>query len=61
MPRGLLGLVDPSARDDVLRTVHAELVDRYEDGVGIRVGASVWVVTARASLPAFAKPKGRRH
>jgi hypothetical protein len=48
MPRGLLGLVDPSARDDVLRTVHAELVDRYEDGVGIRVGASVWVVTARA-------------
>jgi hypothetical protein len=28
--------------------VRAELVDRYEDGVGIRVGASVWVVTARA-------------
>jgi ubiquinone/menaquinone biosynthesis C-methylase UbiE len=48
MPRGLLGLVDPSARADVLRTVHAELVDRYVDGVGIRVGASVWVVTARA-------------
>jgi ubiquinone/menaquinone biosynthesis C-methylase UbiE len=48
MPRGLLGLVDPSARDDVLRTVHAELVDRYEAGVGVRVGAAVWVVTARA-------------
>jgi len=48
MPRGLLGLVDPSARDGVLRTLHAELVDRYEDGVGIHVGASVWVVTARA-------------
>jgi hypothetical protein len=25
-----------------------EDVDRYEDGVGIRVGASVWVVTVRA-------------
>jgi hypothetical protein len=48
MPRGLLGLVDPSARDDVLRTVHAELADRYVDGVGIRVGAAVWVVTAQA-------------
>jgi SAM-dependent methyltransferase len=48
MPRGLLGLVDPSARDDVLRTVHADLADRYEDGVGIRVGTSVWMVTACA-------------
>jgi hypothetical protein len=48
MPRGLLGLVDPSARDDVLRTVHAELVDRYEAGVGIRLGAAAWVVTAQA-------------
>jgi SAM-dependent methyltransferase len=48
MPRGLLGLVDPSARDDVLRTVHAEFAERYEDGVGIRVGTAVWVVTARA-------------
>ena len=48
MPRGLLGLVDPSARDDVLRTVHAELVDRYEQGVGIRLGAAAWMVTAHA-------------
>jgi ubiquinone/menaquinone biosynthesis C-methylase UbiE len=48
MPRGLLGFVDPSARDDVLRTVHVELADRYEDGVGIRVGTAVWMVTARA-------------
>jgi ubiquinone/menaquinone biosynthesis C-methylase UbiE len=48
MPRGLLGLVDPSARDDVLRTVHAELVDRYQQGVGIRLGAAAWVVTAQA-------------
>ena len=48
MPRGLLGLVDPSARDDVLRTVHPELVDRYQEGVGIRLGAAAWVVTAKA-------------
>src|SRR5919204_552427 len=48
MPRGLLGLVDPSARDDVLRTVHAELVDRYRQGVGLRLGAAAWVVTAQA-------------
>jgi SAM-dependent methyltransferase len=48
MSRGLIGLVDPSAQDEVLRTVHAELVDRYEEGVGIRLGAAAWVVTAQA-------------
>ncbi len=48
MPRGLLGFVDPSAREDVLRTVHAELVDRYEHGAGIRLGAAAWMVTAHA-------------
>jgi SAM-dependent methyltransferase len=48
MPRGLLGLVGPSARDEVLRTVRAELVDRYEEDVGIRLGAAVWMVTAQA-------------
>ncbi len=48
MPRGLLGLIDPSARDDVLRTVHAELVGRHQQGVGIRLGAAAWVVTAHA-------------
>jgi len=48
MPRGLLGFVDPSARDDVLRTVHAELVGRYQQGVGIRLGAAAWVVAAQA-------------
>jgi hypothetical protein len=26
--------------------VHAELADRYEEGVGIRVRAAAWVVTA---------------
>ena len=48
MPRGLLGLVDPSDRDVVLRAVQAELADRYEEGVGIRLRAAAWVVTAKA-------------
>ena len=48
MPRGLLGFVDDASRDDVLRAVRSELVDRYEDGVGIRLGAAAWVVTAQA-------------
>ena len=48
MPRGLLGFVDPSDRDDVLRTVRAELADRYEEGVGVRVQAAAWLVTAQA-------------
>ena len=48
MPRGLLGFVDPPARDDALRTLHSVLVDRYEEGVGIRLGAAAWVVTAQA-------------
>jgi len=48
MPRGLLGRVGPSARSEVLRTVRAELVDRYEEGVGIRLGSAVWMVTAQA-------------
>jgi hypothetical protein len=48
MPRGLLGFVDPSDRNDVLRIVQAELADRYEEGVGIRLRAAAWVVTAQA-------------
>src|SRR5689334_15239071 len=45
MPRGLLGFAAPSAQDEVLRTVRAELADRYEEGVGIRLGTAVWLVT----------------
>jgi len=48
MQRGLLDFVDPSDRDGVLRIVRAELADRYEEGVGIRLRAGVWVVTAQA-------------
>ncbi len=48
MPRGLLSLVGPDRRDDVVATVREQLVDRYEDGVGIHLRAAAWVVTARA-------------
>ena len=47
MPRGLLGFVDETTRDEVLRNLRAELMDRYEEGVGIRLGAAAWVVSAR--------------
>ena len=48
MPRGLLSHADESDRDDVLRIVRAELADRYEEGVGIRLRAAAWVVAAEA-------------
>jgi len=48
MPKGLLGFVDGDSLADVLRTVRSELTARYHEGVGIRLGAAVWVVTAQA-------------
>jgi ubiquinone/menaquinone biosynthesis C-methylase UbiE len=48
MARGLLSLVDPSARADVIRIVSADLTDRYEEGIGTRLGAAAWVAVARA-------------
>lgn len=48
MPKGLLDFVDEDSREDVLRTVRSELNDRYHEGVGIRLGAAAWVVTAQA-------------
>ena len=36
MARGLVSLVDPSDRDDVIRAVSADLKGRYEEGVGTR-------------------------
>jgi SAM-dependent methyltransferase len=48
MPRGLLDFVGGDAREEVVRTVRQELIDRYEDGVGLRLGAAAWLVTARA-------------
>jgi SAM-dependent methyltransferase len=47
MARGLLGLVDPIDQAEVVRAVSADLGDRYEEGIGTRVGAAAWVVAAR--------------
>ena len=47
MARGLLGLVDPIARAEVVRSVSADLGERYEEGTGTRLGAAAWVVAAR--------------
>lgn len=47
MARSLVSLVDPSGQDDVIRAVSANLKDRYEEGVGTRLGAAAWVVSAK--------------
>jgi ubiquinone/menaquinone biosynthesis C-methylase UbiE len=46
MVRGLVGLAGPDAHDDVVEGVRSSLTDRYEPGVGVRFGASAWMVTA---------------
>jgi SAM-dependent methyltransferase len=48
MAKGLLGLVDPSTLPEVIDTVRADLAERYEPGVGLRLGAAAWVVSGRA-------------
>ena len=44
--RGLLGQLTAEARTAALASVRASLAERYEPGLGVRVGASVWIVTA---------------
>jgi SAM-dependent methyltransferase len=48
MARGLLNLVDPDTRTDVIRIVSAQLSDRYEEGTGMRLSTAAWVVAAQA-------------
>jgi SAM-dependent methyltransferase len=48
MVRGLLERVGPDLRPAVLDTVRASLADRHEPGVGVRLGAGAWMVTAAA-------------
>jgi hypothetical protein len=49
MARGLLGLVDPGTWGDVIRTVSATLSDKYEEGIGMRLGAAAWIAEARVN------------
>ena len=44
--RGLLGRVESTARDAAIDTVRASLAGRYEPGVGVRLGAAAWLVSA---------------
>ena len=48
MVRGLLERVGPDARPAVLDAVRSSLADRHEPGVGVRLGAGAWMVTATA-------------
>ena len=45
--RGLLGRLEPNARAAAIEEVGASLTDRYEPGVGIRLGTGAWLVSAR--------------
>jgi ubiquinone/menaquinone biosynthesis C-methylase UbiE len=44
--RGVLGQVEPDARPTVIQAVRVSLAERYESGVGIRLGTGVWLVSA---------------
>jgi ubiquinone/menaquinone biosynthesis C-methylase UbiE len=46
MVRGLLGLAGADAHDKVVDAVRSSLTERYEPGVGVRLGAGAWMVTA---------------
>ncbi len=45
--RGLVGRIeDPTARASAIDAIRMSLSERYEPGVGVRVGAAGWLVTA---------------
>lgn len=48
MVRGLISLAGTDARDKVVEAVRGSLDERYEAGVGVRLGAGAWMVTALA-------------
>lgn len=47
MVRGLIGLAGADAHDKVVEEVRSSLTERYEPGVGVRLSAAAWRVTAR--------------
>jgi ubiquinone/menaquinone biosynthesis C-methylase UbiE len=46
MVRGLVGLAGTDAHDEIVKAVRSSLTERYEPGVGARLGAAAWMVTA---------------
>jgi SAM-dependent methyltransferase len=47
MVRGLLGRLDDDKRQAALDEIRATLAEHYEPGVGVRLGAAGWLVSAR--------------
>jgi SAM-dependent methyltransferase len=45
--RGLLSRVDEAEREETRQSIRASLTQRYEPGVGVRLGTGAWLVTAR--------------
>jgi len=45
--RGLLGRLEPDAGDVAIEGVRVSLAERYEPGVGVRLGTGAWLVSAR--------------
>ena len=46
--RGLLGRLEPEARAAAIKSVRGTLAERYESGVGVRLGTGAWLVSTRA-------------
>ena len=46
MVRGLVGLAGTDAHDTVVEAIRLSLADQYQPGVGLRLGAGAWMVTA---------------
>ena len=46
MVRGLVELAGTDAHNQVVEAVRSSLTERYEPGVGVRLGARAWIVTA---------------
>jgi ubiquinone/menaquinone biosynthesis C-methylase UbiE len=44
--RGLLSQVGPEVRALVVETIRGSLAERYESGVGVRLGTAAWLVSA---------------
>jgi ubiquinone/menaquinone biosynthesis C-methylase UbiE len=49
MVRGLVELAGADAYDEVVEAVRSSLIERYEPGIGVQLGAGAWFVTALAS------------
>jgi ubiquinone/menaquinone biosynthesis C-methylase UbiE len=47
--RGLLGRLEPEARDEAIEEIRTALNERNEPGIGIRLGTGAWLVTARSA------------